>query len=228
MSCWNLFFISSLYTHTHTHTHLWLQYEEQVIADLIADSCVLPSEPERVADPWPTPGNAALGVGGFFRLVIDDFVVSIWINGSFCTSLSSCLAQTSRLIKHAYFRCQGSEFQFPWLVEYQDMPVWSASLESLRFWDFTKLSWTLALRMSHYSSPPEKRHNLCGLRWRKTQEVPLSLAVFHQCSTFPLLFWLCVHCCKKPYSIICYWVWWVFLEHHWTWSNYDNIKTSYY
>ena len=68
------------------------------------------------------------------------------------------------------------------------MPVWSASHESLRFWDFMKLSWTLALRMSHCSSPPEKRHNLCGLRWGKTQEAPLSLAVFHQGSTFPCWF----------------------------------------
>ena len=70
MSCWNLFFkiyISSLsYTHTHTHTHTHTQeYEEQVIADLIAYSCMLPSKPGRVTDPWSTPGNAALGVEGF-------------------------------------------------------------------------------------------------------------------------------------------------------------------
>ena len=65
MSCWNLFFKIYISSLSHTHTHTRLQYEEQVITDLIAYSCMLPSKPGRVTDPWSTPGNAALGVGGF-------------------------------------------------------------------------------------------------------------------------------------------------------------------
>ena len=118
MSCWNLFFkiyISSL-SHTHTHIHDYNMRNKLSQILLLILACY-----QANLEGWLTLGQPLgmrpLGWGSFFSLVIDDIVVFIWINGSFCTSLSGGLAQTSRLIKHAYFRCWGSEFQSPWLVE---------------------------------------------------------------------------------------------------------------
>lgn len=119
---------------------------------------------------WPLASPWECGSWEFFVLVSEDFVIYTWSNGSCPTGLSGCSVLISGLVMCTWFHI-GYYFGLPQQSIYSDICLCYQTLhKGLEPWDSRSHPWAETFHTCPFVSLPERKHILCGLRWRRALE----------------------------------------------------------